>query len=124
VKVETLTQEDLLPLASRAAREGVSLRPTSWPTDWYGIRVAGELVAVAGLLRMPNMARLRGDYTRPEHRGKGYHTKLTLWRLKAAQRHGGRLEVITAEPAYYAQFGFVAVGPRGRFWRCVASVQP
>ena len=114
MKVETLTQEDLLPLASRAAREGVSLRPTSWPTDWYGIRVAGELVAVAGLLRMPRMARLRGDYTRPEHRGKGYHTRLTQWRLRAAQRHGGRLEVITAEPAYYAQFGFVAVGPRGR----------
>lgn len=108
VVVEEIPYSLVKPFASAAHREGgVSLKPSSrWETRWFGYFLDDHVVAVAGLLLLPNLSRLRGDYTVPEHRGKGFHTALTQARLELAKQRRQRIEVITKAPGYYERFGF------------------
>lgn len=73
---------DLVPLAGANAAEMVALTDLAFPGffrpqthrmgRYYGIRHAGELIAMAGeRLQLPGYPEISGVCTHPEHRGKG-----------------------------------------------------
>ncbi|MCG3198580.1 MAG: hypothetical protein GHCLOJNM_03083 [bacterium] len=119
---------DIAPLASRAAKEGVCLKPTRNRTRWFvGLAsVSGEPVGICGLFEGTyKVFRLKGIYVLPEHRGKGFGASMTASLHYHAIKIGAeRLEAITANPDFYLnRLGWDGKRPRGKkYWTVWKSI--
>lgn len=59
--------------------------------DFAGVRVGGELVAMAGQrLRVPGHVEISAICTHPDHVGRGYGAALTRWQLRRILDRGER----------------------------------
>jgi len=99
---------------SRAAKDRVSLKDTP-STTWYRLdSIGGELLGVAGLLRLTGGgARIKGVWIKPDARGKACGTFLTLKLIDAAKMANmPHIEAYAYNEAFYVKHGFRRVGGR------------
>lgn len=100
-------------LASRAAREHVSISPTA-ATRWFAVQ-DGELVrGVAGLLALAGGAlRIKGVWVEPEQRGRGLGDALVQHLIALARDEcASSIEAYAHNPGYYLAQGFRSIGQR------------
>jgi predicted GNAT family acetyltransferase len=94
--------------------------------NFFGIRVEGSLVAMAGeRLMLPGMCEISAVCTHPEHLGKGYAAALIRGLLRAHRTAGKRSFLQAAERntravGLYERLGFVRT--RGLIWRKLKRV--
>jgi GNAT superfamily N-acetyltransferase len=90
---------EIVPLSSANAPEMVALTDIAFPGffrsrtcemgSYYGVRSAGELIAMGGeRLTLDGYPEISGICTHPEHRGKGYAASL-IWHLVRNHRREG-----------------------------------
>ena len=98
---------DVQPYASKAAKEGVSVKHTP-TTLWFGIYHDDELQGFGGLILKGNKARVKGDFMFPENRGKGYGHELTEYRMDLCRRNARitEMEAYSLHPHYYERIGW------------------
>jgi predicted GNAT family acetyltransferase len=94
--------------------------------NFFGIRVEGSLVAMAGeRLMLPGMCEISAVCTHPAHLGKGYAAAL-IRRLLRAHREAGKRSFLQAADGntravgLYERLGFVRT--RGLVWRKLKKV--
>ncbi len=90
----------------RAKRERVSVNETQ-NTIWFHIFFMDKLVGICALYLSKNKCRIKGDWIKPEYRGKGLGSFITNSRLKIINELGYKnIEVLTLHPNYYKKIGF------------------
>ena len=97
---------DVKQFASRASKERVSISNTN-KTLWFHILNKDEVIGCCALYLAANKCRIKGDWIKPEYRGKGYGEFITQCRMLIAKELNYRLvEVLTLHPHYYKAKGF------------------
>ena len=96
--------------ASKAAKERVSVKDTD-STLWIAV-YDPELVAFGGLLVKPPKARIKGDWTLPDQRGKGYGHMMTEFRTDLCKRNPKikQMEAYSLHLHYYKSQGWTLCG--------------
>lgn len=102
IKVDFVKFADIKKFASKAAKEGVSLKDTP-STLWFGAWEGDQIVGFAGLLIKIPKARMKSVWIIPEHRGKGYGHLLTQHRLDACKKNKNirKIEAYSLHPQYF-----------------------
>jgi GNAT superfamily N-acetyltransferase len=89
--IAPLSADDVPAMMALAAltRPGPFNRRTSEMGDFFGIRVEGELVAMAGQrLRVPGHTEVSAICTHPDHAGRGYGAALTRLQVRRIRDAG------------------------------------
>jgi len=89
--IESLTAADVPAMMALAAltKPGPFNRRTSEMGEFFGIRVGGELVAMAGQrLRLPGHIEVSAICTHPDHVGRGYGAALTRFQVRRIRAAG------------------------------------
>lgn len=109
-----LTASDVPEMMALAelAKPGPFSRRTRDMGDYFGVRVDGQLVAMAGeRLRVPGHTEISAVCTHPDHLGRGYAAALTAW-LMGRIRDRGERPILHVRPentravALYERLGF------------------
>jgi N-acetylglutamate synthase-like GNAT family acetyltransferase len=97
---------DVAHLASRAAKERVSISDTRG-TTWFGA-FDGELIGCGAVLIQSQKARLKASWIAPKYRGKGVGMGLLKTRILYAENNPAinRLEVFSIRPRIFLELGF------------------
>lgn len=102
---------EIRQFANRAAKDRVSISDTK-KTTWFTILTDKDVIGIAGLMLLPNSAaRIKGVWVKPDKRGYGIGTELTLHLVKLAKQNGvKRLEALAYNPTFYESHGWYKVG--------------
>ena len=86
---------DVKQFASRGSKERVSISDTN-NTLWFHIMNKDEIIGCCGLYLAKKKIRIKGDWIRPEWRGKGFGEFITQCRMYIAKEMDYELiEVLT-----------------------------
>ena len=113
--IVALTNRDTAEMIALAelTKPGPFARRTREMGEFFGIRVGGQLVAMAGQrLRVPDYIEISGICTHPDFLGRGYGAALTRWQVRTILEAGEHpfLHVRgdnTRAIALYERLGFV-----------------
>lgn len=103
---------DVSPFKSAAARDHVSVSDTR-ETFWFLYEDdAGALIGFCGLLRTPLGGRVKGVWVKPEFRGRGHGTAMTVALIQQATEELFflRLEALAHNPKFYEGMGWQRLG--------------
>jgi len=104
--LEEVPYEKVDCFSSKARRERVSINDTK-NTIWFHIYFADKLAGICALYLTNKKCRIKGDWIKPEYRGKGLGRFITNCRLKIIDEFGYKnIEVLTLHPNYYKSIGF------------------
>jgi ribosomal protein S18 acetylase RimI-like enzyme len=89
-------------------------------TRFFGVPVAGEIVAWTDLYVAQGIAQIEDVATHEEHRGKGYATAVVLRAIEEGRRDGADLVFLVADgddwpKQLYGRLGFDEIGPLYKF---------
>lgn len=102
------------PLGRAALRDRISLTPTKMTEHWYWYTLPdGTHIGFGAWAERPrNVARLKGLYVSPEHRGRGYGTRAQAELLQTAFNRGyDTAEQIAVNPLWWKRQGWTAHRP-------------
>ncbi len=123
---DAVADDEIVPLTEADAREMFALARLTEPGPWevgthrygefFGIRIDGKLVAMAGERMRPSadFAEVSGVCTHPDHRGQGY-ARLLISRVMASQRARGLISYLHSYDGNEAAIGlYKSLGFRPR----------
>ena len=110
MQIEQVSYQEVAPFAGLAAKERTSISDTK-ATEWFVIRSsAGQIWAVAGLIKCSFGYRIKGVFVPKDLRGSGLGGKLTQFLFDKCDERCAGIEVYAYNESFYIEHGFRKFG--------------